>query len=115
MRKKILLVDDDEATRGFLSMILDGTGYDVVATYSVQEGKSLLERLSRTCSSPTSHRRVHGLQLIAMSPRRIAAVVTTGFPDPVLEARPASPVRILLNLSNRRFLKLLSELLGDPT
>ena len=54
MRKKILLVEDDEATRGLLSTLLERTGYDVVATDSVQEGKSLLDpsETNRAASSP---------------------------------------------------------------
>jgi len=117
MRKKILLVEDDEATRGLLSTLLERTGYDVVATDSVQEGKSLREE-GHPDLLITDIRlgAFNGLQLIAMSPRRIPAIVTTGFPDPVLEAeaRQAGAEFLLKPIEPRVLMKLLSELLGGP-
>jgi DNA-binding response OmpR family regulator len=117
MRKNILLVEDDEATRGLLSTLLERTGYDVVATDSVQEGKSLLEE-GHPDLLITDIRlgAFNGLQLIAMSPRRIPAIVTTGFPDPVLEAeaRQSGGEFLLKPIEPRVLLKLLSELLGGP-
>lgn len=117
MRKKILLVEDDEATRGLLSTLLERTGYDVVATDSVQEGKGLLEK-GHPDLLITDIRlgAFNGLQLIAMSPRRIPAIVTTGFADPVLEAeaRQAGAEFLLKPIEPRVLLKLLSELLGGP-
>ena len=87
VRKKILLVEDDQATRGLLSTLLERTGYEVVATDSVQEGRALLEN-GHPDLLITDIRlgAFNGLQLIAMSSRPIPTIVTTGYPDPVLEA-----------------------------
>jgi DNA-binding response OmpR family regulator len=117
MRKKILLVEDDEATRGLLSTLLERNGYDVVATDSVQEGKSLLEQ-GHPDLLITDIRlgAFNGLQLIAMSPRRIPAIVTTGFSDPVLEAeaRQSGAKFLLKPIEPQVLLNLLSELLDNP-
>jgi DNA-binding NtrC family response regulator len=87
VRKTILLVEDDDSTRIGLSTLLERAGYDVVATESVQEGRSALEDNSPDLLiTDVRLGAFNGLQLIAMSPRPIPAIVTTGFPDPVLEA-----------------------------
>jgi DNA-binding NtrC family response regulator len=117
MPKKILIVEDDEGTRGFLSTLLERTGYDVVATNSVQEGKSVLEE-GHPDLLITDIRlgAFNGLQLLAMSPRRIPAIVTTGYPDSVLEAeaRQAGAKFLLKPIEPSVLLKLLSELLDGP-
>lgn len=116
MRKKILLVEDDEATRGFLSTLLERAGYDVVATDSVQKGKSLLEE-GHPDLLITDIRlgAFNGLQLIATSSRPIPAIVTTGFPDLVLEAeaRQSGAKFLLKPIDPDVLLTLLAELLGD--
>ena len=87
VRKTILLVEDDDVTRLGLSMLLERAGYDVVATESVQEGRSVLDEATpHLLITDVRLGAFNGLQLIAMSPRPIPAIVTTGFPDPVLEA-----------------------------
>ena len=87
VRKTILLVEDDDSTRIGLSTLLERAGYDVVATESVQGGRSVLEDTAPDLLiTDVRLGAFNGLQLIAMSPRPIPAIVTTGFPDPVLEA-----------------------------
>ena len=87
MRKTILLVEDDDATRIGLSTLLQRAGYEVVASESVQEGRNLLKADSPDLLiTDVRLGAFNGLQLLAMSPRPIPAIVTTGFPDPVLEA-----------------------------
>ena len=87
MRKTILLVEDDDATRIGLSTLLQRAGYEVVASESVQEGRNLLKEDSPDLLiTDVRLGAFNGLQLLAMSPRPIPAIVTTGFPDPVLEA-----------------------------
>jgi DNA-binding NtrC family response regulator len=116
MRKKILLVEDDEATRGLLSTLLERTGYDVIATDSVQEGKTLLEK-GHPDLLITDIRlgAFNGLQLIAMSSRPIPTIVTTGFPDPVLEAeaRQSGAEFLLKPIDPNALLALLADLLSD--
>jgi DNA-binding response OmpR family regulator len=43
MHKRILLVEDDAATRSGLSMLLERAGYDVIATTGVPEGQRVLD------------------------------------------------------------------------
>jgi len=87
VRKTILLVEDDDATRIGLSTLLERAGYDVVASESVQEGRSILEEdPPDLLITDVRLGAFNGLQLLAMSPRPIPTIVTTGFPDPVLEA-----------------------------
>jgi DNA-binding NtrC family response regulator len=87
VRKTILLVEDDDATRVGLSTLLQRAGYEVVASESVQEGRNLLKEDSPDLLiTDVRLGAFNGLQLLAMSPRPIPAIVTTGFPDPVLEA-----------------------------
>ena len=116
MRKKILLVEDDEATRGLLSTLLERNGYDVVATDSVQEGKILLEN-GHPDLLITDIRlgAFNGLQLIALSSRPIPTIVTTGFPDPVLEAeaRQAGAKFLLKPIDPNGLLTLVADLLRD--
>ena len=116
MNRKILLVEDDEATRGLLSTLLERAGYDVVATDNVQEGRNLLEG-GHPDLLITDIRlgAFNGLQLIAMSSRPIPAIVTTGFPDAVLEAeaRQSGAKFLLKPIDPDLLLTLLTELLGE--
>ncbi len=88
MRHTILLVDDDANVRIFLSAVLQRAGYVVAATGGVQDGKILLEQLAPDLLI-TDVRLGHfnGLQLLAMKPQAMPAIVMTGFPDPVIEAQ----------------------------
>jgi len=113
-RKKILLVEDDGATRVGLSTLLERAGYDVVATESVQEGRSALEDASPDLLiADVRLGAFNGLQLIAMRPRPIPTIVTTGFPDPVLEAeaRQFGAEFILKPIEPAGLLTLVAELL----
>jgi DNA-binding response OmpR family regulator len=113
-RKKILLVEDDDATRVGLSSLLERAGYDVVATESVQEGRSALEEASPDLLiADVRLGAFNGLQLIAMSSRPIPTIVTTGFPDPVLEteARQFGAKFLLKPIEPANLLTLVAELL----
>jgi DNA-binding response OmpR family regulator len=116
MQNRILLVEDDDATRGGLSMLLERAGYDVVAADGVPEGRRVLEE-ARPDLLITDVRlgAFNGLQLIAMSRRPIPAIVTTGFPDPVLEAqaRQCGAAFLLKPIEPAGLLILLKELLGN--
>lgn len=114
VRKTILLVEDDAATRLGLSTLLERAGYDVVASESVQEGRSLLEEASPDLLiTDVRLGAFNGLQLLAMSPRPIPTIVTTGFPDPVLEAeaRQLGAKFLLKPVEPADLLALVAELL----
>ena len=113
VRKKILLVEDDDATR-WPSSLLERAGYDVVATEGMQEGRSALEEASPDLLiADVRLGAFNGLQLIAMSPRPIPTIVTTGFPDPVLEseARQFGAKFLLKPIEPANLLTLVAELL----
>ena len=114
VRKKILLVEDDDATRVGLSSLLERAGYDVVATESLQEGRTVLEEASPDLLiADVRLGAFNGLQLIAMSPRPIPTIVTTGFPDSVLEteARQFGAKFLLKPIEPANLLTLVAELL----
>jgi DNA-binding response OmpR family regulator len=114
VRKKILLVEDDDATRVGLSSLLERAGYDVVATESLQEGRSVLDEGSPDLLiADVRLGAFNGLQLIAMSPRPIPTIVTTGFPDSVLEteARQFGAKFLLKPIEPANLLTLVAELL----
>ena len=93
-RKKILLVEDDDATRVGLSTLLERAGYDVVATESVQEGRSALEDASPDLLiTDVRLGAFNGLQLIAMSPRPIPPSSRRDFPIPCWRPRPGNSAR----------------------
>lgn len=119
MHNKILLVDDDESMRGFLSTLLQRAGYDVVATDGVEAGMSALEETPPDLLiADVRLGAFNGLQLIAMSPHSMPAIAMTGFPDPVLEAqaREFGAIFLLKPFTSTVLLTLVEERLRDrPT
>ena len=89
MPHRILVVDDEDGMRGFLFTILAQAGYDVVAADSVQAARAVLDEEVQPDLLITDVRLgdFNGLQLLAMRPLSIPAIVVTGFPDPMLEAQ----------------------------
>ena len=87
MGQKILIVDDDEPTRVGLAALLADAGYETVTAGNVPAAVQMLasERPDLLIVDIRLEE-YNGLQLIAMAPTRIPAIVVTGFADPVLEA-----------------------------
>ena len=84
---RVLIVEDDAATRSGLGTLLQRAGYDVLVTDSVPEGRRALEEgAPDLLIADVRLGEFNGLQLIAMSPRPIPAIVVTAFVDPALEA-----------------------------
>lgn len=87
MSSKILIVDDDAATRESLAMLLADAGYDIITAGSVPSAlKVMAEREPDLLITDIRLDSYNGLHLIAMAPRRIPAIVVTGFADASLEA-----------------------------
>ncbi len=84
--RKILIVDDDDATRRGLTTLLSEAGYTVLPSASL---KSAMEALAKDepdlLITDVRLQGYNGLQLVAMSPRQIPTIVVTGFPDRMLE------------------------------
>jgi CheY-like chemotaxis protein len=88
MHDTILIVDDDESTRTFLSTLLQGAGYGVVLADGLQAGMKVLEDTPvDLLIADVRLGGANGLQLIAMSRRFMPTIAITGFPDPVIEAQ----------------------------
>jgi len=87
MSNKILIVDDDAATRESLAMLLEDAGYGVLTASTVPSAlKIMADREPDLLITDIRLDAYNGLQLIAMAPKRIPAIVVTGFADPSLEA-----------------------------
>jgi len=110
---RILIVEDDDATRAGYRELLALAGHEVITAASYQEG-----RHAAATESPDliiADLRLggfNGLQLILLSPQPVPTIIVTGFHDDVLEeealhagatyvVKPVAP-STLLDLVNRR-------------
>jgi DNA-binding response OmpR family regulator len=119
MPRTILVVEDDAAARVGLLVLLANAGYRTIGAGTLKEGRDLLAQHNPDLVIVDVRLGGdNGLQLIAMAPHRIPAIVLTGFPDASLEAdarhfgadfllKPLSPP-VLLDLVERK-LSLASE------
>jgi DNA-binding response OmpR family regulator len=85
MSSKILVVEDDTTTRVALAELLRQAGYDPVPVGTFHEARRALE--SETPDLLISDVRLdgfNGLQLVAINPRPLPAIIITAFPDQVL-------------------------------
>ncbi len=110
---KILLVDDDAATRAGLLELLIGAGYETRAVATFEEGiRALRVDTPDLLIADVRLGAFNGLQLLVSSPRSVPAIVITGFADPVLESdarqhgadyvlKPVTP-SVLLDMVRRR-------------
>jgi DNA-binding response OmpR family regulator len=86
MAAKILIVDDDDATRGGLTELLRHAGYDPRPFSTFAEARTALDtEVPDLLISDLRLDGFNGLQLVALSPRPVPAIIVTGFPDSVLE------------------------------
>lgn len=107
MAQKILIVDEDRATRDELAQLLTREGYETLTAGDVPTTMRILganepDLLITDIRLDT----YNGLHIIAMAPRPIPAIVLTSFADPVIEAdarrfgaeylvKPVSPATLL--------------------
>ncbi len=88
MHNTILIVDDDESMRTFLSTLLQRAGYGVVVADGVKAGMQVLEETSvDLLIADVRLGAANGLQLIATSRRFMPTIAITAFADPVIEAQ----------------------------
>ena len=86
MPRKILIVDDHDATRLGLQEFLANAGYVVLAASTFDEGKRLLrEQAPDLLIADVRLGDFNGLQLVIDAPA-LPSIIVTGFPDPMLEA-----------------------------
>jgi DNA-binding response OmpR family regulator len=87
MARTILVVEDDEATRVGLLVLLAEAGYRTIGAATLKQATELLaEQNPDLMIVDVRLGGDNGLQLVAMAIQPIPAIVTTGFADPILEA-----------------------------
>jgi DNA-binding response OmpR family regulator len=107
MARTILIVEDDEATRVGLLVLLAEAGYRTIGAGTLQQATDLLAQQNPDLMIVDVRLGGdNGLQLVAMASRPIPAIVTTAYADPILEAearqlgadfmvKPFSPAALL--------------------
>jgi DNA-binding response OmpR family regulator len=87
MAQKILIVDDNAATRGDLVKLLADAGFETSTAATVPEAmRALATNAPNLLITEIRLDSYNGLHLIAMAPKPIPAIVITGFPDRGVEA-----------------------------
>jgi DNA-binding response OmpR family regulator len=114
--KRLLIVDDDRATRSGLSELLARAGYECAAAGTYDEALSTLKNAPPDLLIADIRLGAHnGLQLVLHRPVNVPAIVITGFPDSVLEseAERSGAKYICKPVEPRQLLALIHEMLGD--
>jgi DNA-binding response OmpR family regulator len=126
MPPRVLIVEDNDATRTGLSELLRRAGYDTRATRSFEEGiQAMRDDTPDLLIADVRLGPYNGLQLLVTSPRRVPTIIMTGFPDPVLEAdahhlgaqfilKPVAPAA-LLSLVEEQLASRATQELSGPT
>ncbi|HET9359796.1 MAG TPA: response regulator [Vicinamibacterales bacterium] len=110
---RILLVEDDRASRQGLSALLSGAGYSVAETASMADALDIIQHdPPDLIITDIRLQEFNGLYLAAVNPLRIPVVIVTGYPDPGLEQearnlgadfllKPIRPSRLLTIVEQR--------------
>src|SRR4029453_12812312 len=79
MAPKVLIVEDNDATRTGLSELLKPAGYERHATRSFEEGlRAMREDTPALLIADVRLGPYNGLQLIVTSPKRVPTIIMTG-------------------------------------
>lgn len=85
--RRVLIVDDDDATRRGLCALVTEAGYHAIPAGTLPEATEALTREAPDLIiTDVRLQGYNGLQLLAMGARPIPAIVVTGYPDRMLEA-----------------------------
>lgn len=126
MAPRVLIVEDNDATRTGLSELLTRAGYHARATSSYEEGiRVMREETPDLLIADVRLGPYNGLQLLVTAPKRVPTIIMTGFPDPVLEAdahhlgaqfilKPVAPAALLALIEEQLASRPHQELSG-PT
>jgi CheY-like chemotaxis protein len=105
--QRILIVEDDDASRQGLQQLLANAGYIVLAASTFAEGRrAAAEDSPDLLIADIRLGEFNGLHLLAAAPRAVPTIIVSGFHDPVLEAearrlgaqylsKPIEPVTLL--------------------
>lgn len=86
MPYKVLIVDDDNATRVLLTTVLAEAGYETITVSTLHTAmQALTDEAPDALIADVRLDGYNGLQLVAMNPRPIPVVMITGFSDALLE------------------------------
>src|SRR4026209_948028 len=87
MARAVVAVEDDEATRVGLLILLAEAGYRTIGAGTLKQATELLaEQNPDLMIADVRLGGDNGLQLVAMATKPVPAIVTTAFVDPILEA-----------------------------
>ena len=87
MAHKILIVDDNPATRGELAKLLADAGFETMTSATVPDAmRTLSTTPPNLLITEIRLDSYNGLHLIAMAPKPIPAIVITGYADRAVEA-----------------------------
>jgi DNA-binding response OmpR family regulator len=113
MARTILVVEDDEATRVGLLVLLAEAGYRTIGAGTLKQATELLEQQNPDLLIVDVRLGGdNGLQLVAMAIKPVPTIVTTAFVDPILEAearqlgadfmvKPLSPTALLERIDRK--------------
>jgi DNA-binding response OmpR family regulator len=86
MPYKVLIVDDDHATRVLLATVLGEAGYETITVSTLHTAmQALKDEAPDAVIVDVRLGGYNGLQLVVMNPRPIPVIVITGFSDALLE------------------------------
>jgi DNA-binding response OmpR family regulator len=117
MARTILVVEDDNAARRGLVALLGDAGYRTLEAATLKQGRELLARENPDLVIVDVRLGGdNGLQLVAMAPRPVPAIVTTGFRDASLEAdaRQFGADFLVKPIAPSVLLKLIEQKLAAP-
>jgi two-component system, OmpR family, response regulator MtrA len=116
MSAKVLVVDDDQATRDGLKQILVNGGFDAITAATFQEAVQTLRAADPDLLIVDVRLgEYNGLQLIITTERKIPAIVMTGYADKVVEdeAHQEGAEYLLKPIEPSALLALVRRMLSD--
>src|SRR5687767_15826667 len=117
MSPRVLIVEDDLATRVGLQELLVSAGYTAIVAADFREGRRVLEQEHPDLLIVDLRLEgFNGLQLLHINPRPIPTIIVTGFPDDVLqaEARQLGAEYLVKPISSPVLLTAIERLLAGP-
>jgi CheY-like chemotaxis protein len=117
MPPRILIVEDDRATRLGLQELLRQAGYETIVASDFRHGRRALEQdQPDLLIADLRLEGFNGLQLLHVNPRPIPTIIMTGFPDDVLqaEARQLGAEYLVKPIDPPALIAIVERLLAGP-
>ena len=116
IRRRVLIIEDDDATRSGLERLIRNAGYETIVASTFEEGvRALREANPDLLIADVRLGEYNGLQLVATRKLPIPSIVITGFYDPVLEAdaRKLGADYLVKPVKPREVIDLIQQRLGQ--